>query len=46
MFIFNHNRNNSSSELLNELREHKYFEDQQMNNNELLNYYLKSMEDD
>jgi hAT family C-terminal dimerisation region len=32
--------------LLNELRDDEYFEDQQMNNNELLSYYLGSMEDD
>jgi hAT family C-terminal dimerisation region len=34
------------SGLLNELREDEYFEDQQMNNNELLSYYSGSMEDD
>jgi hAT family C-terminal dimerisation region len=32
--------------LLNELRDDEYFEDQQMNNNELLSYYLGSMKDD
>jgi hAT family C-terminal dimerisation region len=46
VFIFNHNRSNSSSGLLSELRDDEYFEDQQMNNNELLSYYLGSMEDD
>jgi hAT family C-terminal dimerisation region len=46
VFIFNRNRNNSSSKLLNELRDDEYFEDQQMNNNELLSYYLGSMEND
>jgi hAT family C-terminal dimerisation region len=46
VFIFNHNRSNSLSGLLNELRDDECFEDQQMNNNELLSYYLGSMEDD
>jgi hAT family C-terminal dimerisation region len=46
VFIFNRNRSNSSSGLLNELRDDECFEDQQMNNNELLSYYLGSMEDD
>jgi hypothetical protein len=32
--------------LLNELRDDDCFEDQQINNNELLSYYLGSMEDD
>jgi hAT family C-terminal dimerisation region len=32
--------------LLNELRDNECFEDQQINNNELLSYCLKSMEDD
>jgi hAT family C-terminal dimerisation region len=32
--------------LLNELRDDECFEDQQMNNNKLLSYYLGSMEDD
>jgi hAT family C-terminal dimerisation region len=44
--FFIHNRSSSSSGLLNELREDEYFEDQLMNNNELLSYYLGSMEDD
>jgi hypothetical protein len=46
VFIFNRNRSNNSSGLLNELRDDEYFENQQMNNNELLSYYLGSMEDD
>jgi hAT family C-terminal dimerisation region len=44
--FFNRNRSNSSSGLLNELRENEYFEDQQMNNTKLLSYCLGSMEDD
>jgi hAT family C-terminal dimerisation region len=32
--------------LLNELRDDDCFEDQQINNNELLSYYLESMDDD
>jgi hAT family C-terminal dimerisation region len=39
-------RSNSSSELLNELRDDECFEDQQINNNKLLSYYLGSMKDD
>jgi hAT family C-terminal dimerisation region len=34
------------SGLLNELREDEYFEDQQMNNNELLSYYFRRMKND
>jgi hypothetical protein len=43
--FFNRNRSNSSFGLLNELREDEYFEDQQMNNNELLSNCLGSMKD-
>jgi hAT family C-terminal dimerisation region len=39
-------RSNSSSGLLNELRDDECFEDQQINNNELLSYCLGNMEDD
>jgi hAT family C-terminal dimerisation region len=39
-------RSNSSSGLLNELRDDKYFEEQQINNNELLSYCLGNIEDD
>jgi hAT family C-terminal dimerisation region len=39
-------RSNSSSVLLNELRYDDCFEDQQINNNELLSYCLGSMKDD
>jgi hAT family C-terminal dimerisation region len=39
-------RSNSSSELLNELRDDECFEDQQINNNKLLSYCLGSMKDD
>jgi hypothetical protein len=46
MLFFNPNRSNSASGLLSELRADKGFINQQINNNELLSYYLRSMEDD
>jgi hAT family C-terminal dimerisation region len=44
--FFNSSRSNSASKLLSELRADEDFVHQQINNNKLLSYYLKSMEDD
>jgi hypothetical protein len=44
--FFNPNGSNSASGLLSELRADEDFAHQQINNNELLSYYLGSMEDD